>query len=124
MFSWRLPAFFFLLGLDEGFQTGQLGLPENTILFQPRINRLQRLRIELVKAMPALAPLLDQMRSPQQPQMLRDRRPRNWKRLRNLPRRLPPAPPQEIKHRATSRVGQSAKDHLRRICNRTVPHYP
>ena len=71
--------------------------------------------------MAALAVLVDQVRPPQQTQVLRDSRPRDGKCLRDLPGRLASAA-QQIEHRPPRRVGQRAESRFGGICNRLVPH--
>jgi len=64
--------FFCIFRFYEGFQAGLAALPEDTILFEPRIDYFQRLRVQLVEAMPAFAPLMHEMCPPKQTQMFRD----------------------------------------------------
>src|SRR5437867_12489731 len=53
----------------ECFQAGEVSLPEDAIVLQPGVNFFQRLGIEIVPAEPSFAPLLYQVRTPQQTQM-------------------------------------------------------
>src|SRR5207245_11087663 len=82
---------FRVLGLYKSFQTGQIGAPKNAVLCQPGVNSFQRLWIQRVKAMAAFPSLLDQMRAPQQAEMLRDCRTGNRKCPCYLPGGLTPA---------------------------------
>jgi hypothetical protein len=113
-------TFFFVLGFYKGFQACQTGLPENTILFQPQIDGLQRAWIELVKAMTAFTSFFDEMSFTQLTEMFRNGRPRNRKGSRYLTR-WQTALPQEVEHGATGGIGQGA-ERFRLICNRSVSH--
>src|SRR6266576_540654 len=61
LFAYCFLEFFFVLRLDKGFQVIQAGRPECPILLKPGINRLQRLGIELIQAMPPFPSLLHQV---------------------------------------------------------------
>jgi hypothetical protein len=58
----------------ECFQAGKACTPESTVLVKPRVNRPQRLGIELIDAMASFTVLAHQVRAAQQAKMLRDRR--------------------------------------------------
>jgi hypothetical protein len=66
----------------------------------------------MVKAVAAFALLVDQMRSPQQAEVFRNRWPGDRKRLGDLSGRLT-AFAQQVEHRSASRVGQGAERRLR-----------
>jgi hypothetical protein len=57
-------GFLRILGFYKSLQVRQACLPQKAILFQPRVDRPQRLGVELVEAMAAFAPFLDEMRPP------------------------------------------------------------
>src|SRR5438132_3699076 len=110
---------FRVLGLYKSFQAGQIGAPKNAVLFQPGVNSFQRLWIQRVKAMAAFPSLLDQMRAPQQAEMLRDCRTGN----RECPRYLPgglTAAAKQLQDGAAGGIGESLKTSFGRICNRMV----
>ena len=88
-------GFLRVFSFDKSLQVGQAGLPEDAILFQPGIDSFQRFRIELVKAVATFASFLHQMSATKQAQMFGDGRPRNWKSLGNLSRRLSSAPEED-----------------------------
>ena len=120
MFCPMAGVFFFILGFYKGFQIRQTRLPEHAILFQPRIHSLQRLRIELVKAMTAFAPFFYKMSLAQQTEMFRNGRSLNRKCSRDLPGRQT-ALPQQVEHGSTGGIGEGAES-CRLICNRSVAH--
>src|SRR5579859_672544 len=64
--SFRLPR---VLGFDKTFQIVQARGPEHPVLLDPGVHRSQRLRIQLVNAMPPLAVLAYKMGAPQQAQV-------------------------------------------------------
>jgi hypothetical protein len=107
--------------LYKRFQAGQVGTPERSILFQPRIDRPEWSRVEAVDTMPSLSPFFDEMGLSEQPKMLGYGRTRQGKDSGNLTRRLA-AGTQKVKHRTPCGIRQRLKRSLRRICNRTVPH--
>jgi hypothetical protein len=61
------------------------------------------------------------MRPPQKAQVFRNGGTGNWKSLRDAAGGLTSLP-QQIEHGPAGRVGESAENGLRRICNRTVTH--
>jgi hypothetical protein len=69
--------------------------------------------------------LADQVRTPQQPQVLGNRGTGHRKSSGNVSGRLA-APPQHVEDGAPGGIGQRLESRLcvpdRRICNRTVPH--
>jgi len=115
------PCFPFVCFFNESFQVRQTGLPEHPIRLQPRIDGLERCWIQFVNPVPSLAALLDQVGTPQQSQMLRDRRSGYGKFLGNTARGLTPLS-QQIEHSTPRRISQGLESSLTRICNRTVPH--
>src|SRR5262249_20191668 len=118
LFVARLPLIF---GFHKSLQVRQARLPEDPILLEPRIHRLQWLRIELIKAVTTLTVLRDQVRLPQQAKVLGNGRSRNGKCSGNLPCRCSSLP-QKIKHSSSRWIGKRAESRLSRICNRTVTH--
>src|SRR2546429_5781937 len=110
--------FFRVFGLHKSFQAGQIGAPKNAVLFQPGVNSFQRLWIQRVKAMAAFPSLLDQMRAPQQAEMLRDCRTGNRKCAGDLAGGLTPAAKQ-LEDGAPRGIGESLKSCFGGICNRT-----
>src|ERR1700716_202696 len=98
-------CFFGVLSFYKSLQAGQAGLPEDAILFEPRIDGFQRLWVELVKTVTAFPSFLDQMSAPQQSQVFRNGGARNRKGSRDLSGRLASLP-QEIKNGAAGRVSQ------------------
>ena len=117
----RTSSFPGMLGFDKRLQTVQVGLPENAILLQPRVHRLQRFRIELVQAMPSFTLLLHQVGTAQQAQVFGNRGTRHGKRPGNLSGRLHSLP-QQVEYGPARRISQGMESSFRRICNRTVPH--
>jgi hypothetical protein len=113
--------FLCVLRFNKRFEVIQTGCPEGAVLLQPRIDRAKRLGIQMVEAVPAFAVLVYQVCAPEQTQVFRNRRPRDRKRLRDLPSRLAPVAKQ-VEHRTPGRIGECAERGLRRICNRSVPH--
>src|SRR5689334_4714362 len=55
------PDLFFVFRLDERFQIVEAGGPELAVLVQPGIDRLERLRIQVIHAMPPFSALLNQV---------------------------------------------------------------
>src|ERR1700685_50317 len=113
--------FFFVFGFYKGFEAGQIRAPETAVVFEPGVNRAQRLWVELVDAVAAFAMLLHQMRPAQQAKMLGDCWAGNGKGLRNVSGGLAAAA-QQIEDGAAGGIGECLKGGFRRICNRSVPH--
>jgi len=103
------------------FKLARLARQKNAVLFQPGVNSFQRLWIQRVKAMAAFLSLLDQMRAPQQAEMLRDCRTGNRKCAGDLAGGLTPAAKQ-LEDGAPRGIGESLKSCFGGICNRTVTH--
>ena len=100
--------FFRVFGLHKSFQAGQIGAPKNAVLFQPGVNSFQRLWIQRVKAMAAFPSLLDQMRAPQQAEMLRDCRTGNRKCAGDLAGGLASAA-QQVKDGTACGIGEGLR---------------
>src|SRR5450631_4021176 len=73
-----------MFGFDKGFQIVQAGRPEDAVLFDPGINRAERLRIELVNSTAAFAVFADQVGAAQQAQVLGDCGTRDGERFGDL----------------------------------------
>lgn len=76
----------------------------------------------MVKTVPSLAMLRDEMSAAEQAEMLGNGGTGDGEGLRDTAGGLTSLP-QEIEHGAAGGVGEGAKGGLRRICNRTVTHY-
>ena len=96
-------------------------MPEHSILAQPEIDGLERARIQLVQAVPALAAFLDEICASQQAQMFRNGWPRDGEGLGDAAGRLA-ALTEEIEHGTTGGVGEGAEGRIRQTCNRMVTH--
>jgi len=116
-----VPGFFGVLGFDKRLQVAEVHLPEASVLIEPGVYGAQRLGVELVNTVPALAVLPYQVSAPQQPQMLGDGGTRDRKGLSDFPSGLAP-PAEEVENGAAGRIGQCLERRFGRICNRTVPH--
>lgn len=90
-------------------------------MLQPGVDCAKRLGIQMVEAVPAFPMLVHQVCATQQTQVFRNRRPRDRKRLRDLPSRLAPFA-EQVENRSPGRISESVESGLRRICNRLVPH--
>lgn len=90
-------------------------------MIKPRIDCAKRLGIQMVETVPAFPMLVYQVCATEQTQVFRNRRPRDRKRLRDLPSRLAPFA-EQVENRSPGRISERAKGRLRRICNRLVPH--
>jgi hypothetical protein len=75
----------------------------------------------MVEPVPAFTVLVYQVRATKETKVFRNGRPRDGKRLGDLPGRLTPFP-EQVEHRPPGRVSQSAEGGFRGICNRLVPH--
>lgn len=113
--------FFGVLCFNKRFQVIQAGRPEGAVMLQPRIDRAKRLGIQMVETVPAFPMLVYQVCAAQQTQVFRNRRPRDRKRLRDLPSRLAPFA-EQVEDGAPGWIGECAESGLGRICNRLVPH--
>ena len=100
-----------VLGFDEGFQVVQACGPETAVLVDPGINRAQRLGIQLVDTVAALALLTDQMRAAQQAQVLGDSWTGDGKGAGDLPGGLPAAT-EKIEDGTASGIGECLKGGL------------
>jgi hypothetical protein len=109
------------IGLDESFQAGQLVLPEGAVLLQPMSDLAERLRIETIKTMAAIALFANQAGLAQQAKVLGNRGTRNREGVRDCTGRLPAAA-KKIKNGAARGIGKGAEDAIRRMSNRTVSH--
>ena len=105
----------------ECFQAGEVSLPEDAIVLQPGVNFFQRPGIEIVPAVPSFAPLLYQVRTPQQAQMPGNRGPRNREGAGDLTSGVAAAP-KHIKDGAPGWVRQGVESSFPRICNLTATH--
>jgi hypothetical protein len=65
--SFQLPGVF---GFHKGFQVAQARGPELAVLLNPRVDRAQRFRIQLIHTMAAFPVLANQMSTAQQTQVL------------------------------------------------------
>jgi hypothetical protein len=65
-----LLGFFRVFGFDKGLQIGEAHLPESAVLVQPGIDGAERVGIELVNAVAALAVFTNEMSAAQQAQVL------------------------------------------------------
>jgi hypothetical protein len=105
----------------ECFQAGEVSMPEDAIVLQPGVDFFQRLGIEIVPTAPSFAPLLYQVRTPQQAQMPRNRGPRNREGAGDLTSGLAAAP-KHIKDGAPGWVRQGLESSFARICNLAATH--
>ena len=127
--SFLLAGFVFhfsrVLGFHKRFQVVQACGPEDSVLLDPGINGAKRFRIQLVNAIPSFSVLTDQMRTPQQTQVLRYRWARDWEGAGDLSRGLCSAA-QKVENCSACRIGQSVEGGLVvpsfGICNRSVTH--
>src|ERR1700692_4225793 len=86
--SMGLFVFFGVLGFNKSLQIGETQLPEIAILIEPAVDGAQRLGIELVDAVAALSMFVNEMRLPQEAEVLRDRGTGDRERSGNGPGRL------------------------------------
>jgi hypothetical protein len=116
-----LLGFFGVLGFDKCFQIAQVYFPESAVLIEPGIDGAERLGVEMVDAVAAFAVLPYQVSAAQQSKVLGDGRAGDGESASDFSRRLAAAA-QQIKDGTAGRIGEGLEGHLRRICNRTVPH--
>ena len=121
----RGACFASVFGFYKGFEVGQARAPETAVVLQPGVDGAQRFRIELVNAVASFAMLADQVRAPQQAQVLGNRGTGHRKSPGNVSSRLATSP-QHVEDGAARGIGERLESRLRvpdrRICNRTVPH--
>src|ERR1700751_3018736 len=82
--GWRR-RLFRILGFDKGLQVGQARGPESAKLLEPGIDGAQGFRVQVIKGVASPTMLVDQMRSPQQAQVLGNGGPGDRECLGNLP---------------------------------------
>jgi hypothetical protein len=98
-----------LSGFDERFKVREFRGPEDAVMSQPAVDSTERPGIQAVKAIASAALFSNEVRAPQQPEMLGNGRPRNRKSLSDLPRGKCFAA-EQIQHSAPRRVGHGVED--------------
>lgn len=96
-------------------------MPEHAVVLEPAIDLPQRLRIESIEAVASGAVFLDEARSAQQAQMLRNGGAGNGKGAGDLARGLA-AVAEEVKDGAAGGIGECTEDGIGEMSNRTVSH--
>jgi hypothetical protein len=94
----------------------QLRAPKSAVLREPLVHGLQRLRVEAIEAQAAASAFADEVRAPQQAQVLGNGRARNRKRERDLSGGKG-VEAKEVKDGAAGGVGERLEDSCGIICN-------
>jgi len=120
--GFSLPRVF---GFHKRFQAVQACLPEDSVLFDPRVDGAQRFGIEVVNTVAPFTVLAHKVRAAQQAQVLGNGGAGDGKGAGNLPGGLAAAA-EQVEDGAARGIGQCVKGSFlipeRRICNRTVTH--
>jgi hypothetical protein len=117
----RLPGFFGVFGFDKCFQIGQIHLPEIAILIEPGIDGAERLGIELVDAVAALAVFADKVGATQKAEVFGDGGAGDREGSSDGSGGLAAAT-EKIEDGAAGGIGKGLEGGFWGICNRTVPH--